>query len=120
MSDWQKVRVTFNDADGNGVSAVGWTWQKIEPNVFIEVLGGPSDGNARTGEVPWSICAVGDKVTPIRELPTGVGAVIRLKDGSVLTRNIAGMWCAEESDDDMYSNDVEKVQYEILSEGIQL
>lgn len=120
MSDWQKVRVTFQDADGNEVSAVMW---RVENALQVWRSTDPSD------EFGFLVDYEGVAVTPIRELPTGVGAVIRVTDYGeteafgddaydvwVSTRtgwtNGEGAW--EQSDL------VRDWQCEILSEGIQI
>lgn len=120
MSDWQKVRVTFQDADGNEVSVPMWA------NDYLFMGKERGDGNA------WKILpGKGLKSTLIRELPTGVGAVIRVTDYN------DGMDTATGGDDDVYvrgvgefwtdieggfahSDDMADWRYEVLSEGTQI
>ena len=117
MSDWQKVRITFDDADGNEVSAVMyedadaklWNGTPQTANLSLQALGGIS-------------------ITEIRELPTGVGAVIRCTGPSatgddlddVYVRGTDDTWRNWDSDIRAYSDVVCEWQYEILSEGIQI
>ncbi|UXO93911.1 hypothetical protein Pan2_92 [Pseudanabaena phage Pan2] len=121
MSDWQKVRVAFNDADGNGVSAVMW---RVKNALQVWRSTDPSD------EFGFAVDFEGVMVSPIRELPTGVGAVIRVtdcndgmttvgEDGDVYVRGSGEFWTDGEGDF-IHSDDMTDWQYEILSEGIQI
>lgn len=118
MSDWQKVRVTFNDADGNEVSAVMWQNEDSPQSVCTS----PEVSSCWIG---WNLVH-GVMVSPIRELPTGVGAVIRVVDEwttksnplNVFTLDAQGWW---HGDSDVYRPEqVAEWQYEVLSEGIQI
>lgn len=76
MTNWQKVRVEFDDADGNRVLAAMWAESipggfRTEGGVFTKNIG-PSLW------IEWSSDFDGITVTPIRELPTGLGAVIEV------------------------------------------
>jgi len=127
MSDWQKVRVTFDDADGNTVSAVMFT----TPEYLARAYRRPDishDGVV----IRWDEGRDIVKVAPIRELPTGTGAVIRVSDyGPYVTgvhgdeRDVyitdASGKCWSNSDGDFVTSaEMNDWQYEILSEGVQL
>ncbi len=124
MSDWQKVRLTFTDADGSGVSAVMWR----------DPYGSSVYGNRDIGPdvwIGWSDDYQGVKVEPIRELPTGVGAVIKVvkpiftKSRDLYCHTGNGWWTNGEGSDisahaEYNGFDDLDWPYEILSEGIQL
>lgn len=75
MSDWRKVRVTFQDADGNEVSAVMWETPEYKAAAYA------NNDHSDVGVcVNWALGNKRVTVTPIPELPTGVGAVIRVTD----------------------------------------
>ena len=120
MSEWQKVKVTFNDADGNEVSAVMWANSNYPTCVYLEA----NDSDVGI-YVAWTLNDKRIKVTPIRELPTGVGAVIRIDSewaaggtSGLFVFDAEGWW---HGDGDSYkATDVAEWKYEILSEGIQL
>lgn len=130
MTDWQKVRVQFNDADGNEVSAVMWhnqerdirrVWNKID-----SIMRGVAGLGVGELKITWTEREE-VKVTPIRELPTGVGAVIVVKhvdcDPTNLMRDLTGTWIDDEGDDwlhDKLNNPDVIESWEVLSEGIQL
>lgn len=118
MTDWQKVRVTFTDADGREVSAV--MYKSPTRNSAFDTLVGP--GVEIHGEFGCE---------PIRELPTGVGAVIKVvkpiftesRDLYCHTGN--GRWTNGEGSDisaHAKHNGFDDLDwpYEILSEGVQL
>lgn len=122
MTTWQKVRVTFNDADGNEVSAV--MWQDVLQGACV-------DRKKDTLWVGWNL-DYAPKVTPIRELPTGVGAVIRVNDygrymkfpyddlRDIFISDPSGRWWSNTDGDVCPDTQMDDWQYEILSEGIQL
>lgn len=123
MSDWQKVRVSFTDADGNRVSAVMWALHGSAANGLCLSV---EDDNPIYMEVDGSV-----KVTPIRELPTGVGAVIRVNkpyfsDTRDLYTHVGSGWWKNLEGDDVSATaedngfDKKSWPWEILSEGIQL
>ena len=72
MTAWQKVRVEFDDADGNRVSAVMWR------DGSNQAAWARSDDIPRTSVVVDWVKDDDVTVTPIRELPTGLGAVIEV------------------------------------------
>ncbi len=113
MTEWQKVRVQFTDADGDEVSAVMWS---LDGSLSNHKDGTPSD----YPHYLYMEHGVMVRVTPIRELPTGVGAVIRIKDVGVLVRNSIGIWCAANVSGDLDHPRVAEMEYEVLSEGIKL
>jgi len=120
-SNWQKVKVAFDDADGNQVEAVMW-WVKDALQVWRST--DPGD------EFGFHFDSEGVTVTPIRELPTGVGAVIRVTDyndgmtaaagdDDVYVRGVGEFWTDVEGGI-CHSDDMADWQYEVLSEGIQI
>jgi len=127
MNDWQKVRVTFDDADGNTVSAVMFTTPEYRDRAYRN----PDDSDVEV-VVWWGYEPDGVKVIPIRELPTGAGAVIRASDyGPYVTgvhgdeRDVyitdASGKCWSNSDGDFVTSaEMNDWQFEILSEGVQL
>lgn len=72
MSNWQKVRVTFTDAEGNEVSAVMWALPKYYPTA-VHLNADHSDFGLC---IDWANNDKWIKVEPIRELPTRLGAVV--------------------------------------------
>lgn len=126
MSDFQKVRVTFMDADGKGVSAAMWQLPSGGNSAFIR-----ADHENYVGCLSWFNGIDDVTVTPINGLPTGAGAVIRAlalgvwaKYGDVRDVYISdqsGVWWSN-NDGDVFSK--EQIEhdwtFEILSEGIQL
>lgn len=120
MSYWQKVRVTFQDAGGNGVSAVMWRADgdgvlythrdNLTPALWIE----------------WNDDYELARVELIRELPTGVGAVIRCiasfrmgnPSDDVYTLGVDGKW--RSGHEAVTPDQMLHWEYEILSEGIQI
>ncbi len=117
-NDWQKVKVAFDDADGNRVEAVMW---KLPKSPMVWAAYDPSFCVGIDTDVE------GITVTPIRELPTGVGAVIQISSELAASDNLhhrlftldaQGWW---HGDGDAYTEtDVIDWQYEVLSEGIQI
>ena len=114
--NWQKVRVAFDDADGNRVEAVMW---KLPKSPIAWASHDPLLTGFDTSE---------DGVTVIRiyDLPTGVGAVIRFGDNygdarDLYVSDVSGKWWSN-SDGDTYSSQelLKHGGYEVLSEGIQL
>lgn len=121
MSDWQKVLITFNDADGSEVSAVMWKHKRDECEVFSHTeTSGPDLW------IEWNRDYESLTVEPIRELPTGVGAVIRcigtfrMGDPSddVYTLSVDGKW--HNGYDAKTPDQMTHWEYEILSEGFQI
>ena len=121
--DWQKVRVTFQDADGNEVSAVMWRHGGDEATVFS-----PDRAYGPSVWIEWSSDFEQVSVTPIRELPTGVGAVIRCIGDfetddpriDVYVRTAYGRWTNSISSWKPTDIEVAAWEYEVLSEGIQI
>ena len=123
MSDFQKVRVTFTDADGKQVSAAMWAKSDW-----------PDCGYSRKGSyvgvfVSWCGEAENVTVTPIRELPTGAGAVIRMTGDSAIYGDVrdvyisdqSGLWWSNNDGDVVSKEQIERNgDCEVLSEGIQL
>jgi hypothetical protein len=119
MGVWQKVRVSFNDADGSEVSAV--MFKEPRGDYYVTKNGGGA-------------CVMASKdltVAPIRDLPTGVGAVIRVNkpqfsDTRDLYTHVGGGWWTNLEGDDVSATaedngfDKKSWPWEILSEGIQL
>ena len=123
MSDWEKVRVDFTDADGNEVSAVMYYCPKHDSSAAYSAPQ-PSDSQGGSFFIVWlDEEAVG--VTPIRELPTGVGAVVRVELGypanreMVLVRVGPQQW-RDTRGQSWYEPYVSWQKYEVLSEGVQL
>lgn len=120
MTDWQKVKVEFTDADGNEVSAV--MWQRKGAPGEVQLWRHETDCGIL---IKYSHKDPAVKITPIRELPTGVGAVVRVSwvfpalEEAVLTLVATGEWIA--NDGDIWpSADVADSNYEVLSGGVQL
>lgn len=134
MTDWQKVRVTFTDAGNNEVSAAMWAG-KVEPEGRPDWVHSYVYGDRKFAEGDVSM-QIGHKVTmvPIRELPTGVGAVIRVSDygdyfegnygdlRDVYTTDASGLWWSNTDGDVISCESIKHYDwhYEIISEGIQL
>lgn len=126
MSDWQKVRFQFTDASGEEVSAVMWTLPEYPTAVYLN-----ADHNDIGFCINWPYNDGRIKVTPIRELPTGLGAVVKVvkpqfnkgRDLYIHTGN--GWWCNNEGNDisahsDHSGFDELEWPYEVLSEGVEL
>lgn len=123
MSDWQKVKVQFKDADGMLVSATMWARSDW-----------PDCGYSRKGAcvgvfLSWHGEAENVTVTPIRELPTGVGAVIRMIGYAAAYGDVrdvyisdqSGAWWSNNDGDCFSKQQIEQDgNFEVLSEGIQL
>lgn len=125
MSDWQKVRIQFTDASGEEVSVVMWAPPEFRYAAY------QSDNQDDVGlTLIWGEDS-GVKMDAIRELPTGLGAVVKVvkpqfnkgRDLYIHTGN--GWWCNNEGNDisahsDHSGFDELEWPYEILSEGIEL
>lgn len=124
MSDFQKVRVTFTDADGKQVSAAMRQLSEFATAAYFK-----PDHDRVLGCLTWDE-SDDVTVTPIRELPTGVGAVIRVSDyrsASYVTGYEdadtwvrAGEYWANGPGETEHDSAVSRWEYEVLSEGIQL
>lgn len=123
MSDFQKVRVTFTDADGVLVSAAMWSLEASPGFAYLN-----PDHNDLRASLYWldegSVTA-----TPVRKLPTGVGAVIRalgVQAKYVDVRDVyisdqSGVWWSNSDGDVVSKEQIERDwTFEVLSEGIQL
>jgi hypothetical protein len=78
MTDMRKVRVSLVDADGKTHEVVGYRRNDEQPVVFMEV--DSEAGINKSACIAW----IGDSdvtVTPIVELPTGLGAVVEVLYG---------------------------------------
>lgn len=124
MSDFQKVRVTFTDADGKQVSAAMWQLPSAGESAFIR-----ADHKNYVGCLSWFKGIDDVKVEAIPELPIGVGAVIRalgvwaeygdVRD--VYISDQSGVWWSNNDGDVVSKEQIEsKWTFEVLSEGIQL
>lgn len=113
MSD-EKVRVLFTDADGNDVSAVMF---RVPNRNSVHCPGVEIHGEL--------------SVTPIRELPTGVGAVVRVNKPQFsgtrdLYTHVGSGWWTNLEVDDVFATaerngfDDKQWPWEVLSEGIQI
>ena len=121
MTTWQKVRVTFTDADNNEVSAV----------MYEDQDGDFWNGPSSEALLCVSLLRGGYEIEEIRELPTGVGAVIKVvkpiftKARDLYCHTGNGWWTNGEGSDisahaEYNGFDDLGWPYEILSEGIQL
>lgn len=120
-NNWQKVRVAFDDADGNRVEAVMWSLPD-EASFYAEAFSAKDIVDGLWIQVPRAEGVV----TPIYDLPTGAGAVIRLGRAYGDVRDfyisdVSGKWWSN-SDGDTHSSHelIKHGGYEVLSEGIQL
>lgn len=124
MTEWQKVRVQFTDADGDEVSAVMWS---LGGSLSNYKDGTPSDHP----DYLYMERGVMVKVTPIRELPAGVGAVIRVTASNdsfnlygdsrdIFVSDVSGEWWGNSDGDVCANTAMQDWQYEVLSEGIKL
>jgi len=123
MSDFQKVRVTFRDADGKQVSAAMWALEASPGFAYLN-----ADHNDLRASLYW-LDEHSVTVTPISDLPTGAGAVIRVLGAwaeygdvrDVYISDQSGKWWSNNDGDCFSKEKIEKDgTYEVLSEGVQL
>lgn len=122
MPDFQKVRVTFKDADGRQVSAAMWG---DNGGVLINW----NNRDVRPANYLYMEHGKDVKVETINELPTGVGAVIRALGVSarygdvrdVYITDQSGVWWSNNDGDVASKEEIEHEWiFEVLSEGIEL
>jgi hypothetical protein len=118
MNDWQKVRIQFTDASGEEVSAVMWTHPSYANLAYKR-----SDLDNLGMCFMW---APRDQVTvtPIRELPTGLGAVVSVEYGLPINdvENYVYMgddWWGTRDAKDIRSENLAELKFTVLSEGIE-
>jgi hypothetical protein len=126
MSEWQKVRVQFTDADGNKVSAALWAREGHSGVAYVTA--GSNDDLLFSWYPDKGQPVI---VTPMRELPTGVGAVIRVTASNdsfnlygdtrdIFVSDVSGEWWGNSDGDVCANTAMQDWQYEVLSEGIKL
>ena len=116
MTDWRKVRVEFDDADGNRVSAVMWQ-NAVQYGAEHFWLSTEDDDDRLVSIAPTPHLTV----TPIRELPTGLGAVIEVTtvpgDCERWVRTAEDNWVSDwrtEKPDSYFDG----LNFTVLSEGV--
>ncbi len=117
MSDWQKVKIEFDDAEGNRISAV--MWQRNNTPRFAY----QNPNNSWDISFDWN---TGEEsrvtVTPIRELPTGLGAVIEVPtvpgDCERWVRTAEDNWASDSGRTDKPDLYFDGLNFTVLSEGV--
>ena len=120
MSDMQKVRVSLTDADGKVHEVVGYQYQSDPAAIY------------QSQEADdWVIQLMNEDavfaVTPIQELPTGLGAVVEVRwddpEGPLTTERYVRIgdatWFTPEMGEDVSDKFLKAQEFTVLSEGVK-
>lgn len=113
MSDWQKVRVEFDDADGNRVLAV--MFQDPDSDFQLWRSHDPVDGLGLIFDSKNEVT-----VTSIRELPTSLGAVIEVPTvpGDCERLVLTSIGWIDEMGNEVRAGHFDVLNFTVLSEGV--